>query len=70
MPSYPINLDGSAAESSPTVWNVTTRSGKGDKINATEYDNSLISLREAVNDLNDRILLEVDGNGDLMPIEP
>jgi hypothetical protein len=49
--TWPIKLDGSTAGSAPGDWDVTTRSGKGSLLNTAEHDNSLISLREAVNEL-------------------
>ena len=58
--TFPIMLDGSTAAATPTENNVVTRSGKNTKINALEYDNSMISLREAVNDLHDKKAAQAD----------
>lgn len=49
---WPIKIDGAEGAETPTAWDVTTRSGKGAKINATEHDNSMIALREAANELH------------------
>ncbi len=51
--TLPLKLDGSTDEATPTESNIVTRAGKGAKVNALEFDNSMISLREAVNALND-----------------
>ena len=54
-PTYPIKLNGSAASGTgPSDWNVTTRAGKGSKINAVEHDNAVIALRDAANHLHTR----------------
>ncbi len=58
--TFPIMLDGSTAAATPTENNVVTRSGKNTKINALEYDNSMITLREAVNDLHDKKATQAD----------
>jgi hypothetical protein len=53
--TFPITLDGSELEATPTAYNVTTRKGKGTYVTPTEMDDTLITLREAVNYLNDSI---------------
>ncbi len=65
--SWPIKLDGSETADTPAAWDVTSRSGKGSKINATEHDNTVIALREAVNELHDDKADKVSGasNNDL-----
>lgn len=48
---WPLKLDGSTASSTPVNWNIVTRAGKGRIINSAEHDDSLISIREALNEL-------------------
>lgn len=56
MPDYPIKLDGSETYSAPLAWNIVTRSGKGNNLSATDYDNAMIAIRACLNDLDNRIL--------------
>ncbi len=69
--SWPIKLDGSETADTPAAWDVTSRSGKGSKINATEHDNTVIALREAVNELHDDKADKVSGatNNDIAGLD-
>lgn len=58
--TFPVTIDGSALEATPGAYDVTTRAGKGDYVTPNEMDDSLITLREAVNNLDGRIASSVD----------
>lgn len=53
--SFPITIDGSAGSATPSEYDLTTRAGKGARITATEYDDTIITIREALNDLDGRV---------------
>lgn len=55
MTDWPIKLDGSEDDNPPTEYGITTRYGKGNKINALEHDDTLRTIRDALNDLKDSI---------------
>lgn len=54
---WPLKLDGNEADSNPVIWSITTRSGAGRVINQAEHDDSLITIREALNELKRDITL-------------
>ena len=55
MLQFPIKIDGSTGPKAPASWNVRTLAGSGNPLlTAVDHDNSLITLREAVNALDNR----------------
>jgi hypothetical protein len=47
--SFPITIDGSTTTVEPSEYDITTRSGKGARITITEYDDTLITIANALN---------------------
>ena len=47
--SFPITIDGVSGTVEPSEYDITTRNGKGSRITATEFDNSFITIRNALN---------------------
>lgn len=47
--SFPITIDGNTITVEPNEYDITTRSGKGARITITEYDDTLITIANALN---------------------